>query len=48
MGLFDSFGWDSFSHDEAQRHYNDIYGTEYVQPHHQASWGHEGLSPSDC
>ena len=40
MGLFDIF--EAFGHDDASQHYQNVYYTEQIQPHHKASMGHEG------
>jgi len=32
------------NHDDADRHYRDIYYTQQVQPHHRASWTHEAVA----
>lgn len=39
MGFFDSF----IPHEESSKHYEDVYYTEQVQPHHESSWTHEGV-----
>ena len=39
MDFFSPFG-----HDEADRHYQDIYNIQQVEPHHKASLGHEGAN----
>jgi len=34
----------SFGHDDAHSHYQDIYNTQGGQPHHHASLGHEAIA----
>lgn len=34
----------SFGHDDSQRHYQDIYNIQEVQPHHKSSLGHEAIA----
>jgi len=34
----------SFGHDDAHNHYQDVYNIQEVQPHHKASLGHEAIA----
>jgi len=37
-------GFSPMGHEDSQRHHEEIYQTQYVQPHHKASWTHEAIS----